>query len=95
METGVSFIQRMQEDAEFRQKVNAFANVPERLEFLKSEGYDFTPFIQIFDNLSCGRQSAGGLGQPAKNTSHSQGAPGFLGRIRQIFSPPKSPRPGR
>jgi predicted ribosomally synthesized peptide with nif11-like leader len=52
METGVALIQRMQEDAEFRQKVNACANGLERPAFLKSEGYDFTPFIQII-RASC------------------------------------------
>jgi len=38
METGVAFLQRMQEDAEFRQRVNACANGVELLAFLKSEG---------------------------------------------------------
>jgi len=92
METGVAFMQRMREDAEFREKVNAFVNIQERLAFLKSEGYDFTPFMQILDNLSSNWQSAGGLGQPANGTRHTQGPTGFLGRIRQIFRPTKVPR---
>ena len=91
METGVSLIQRMQKDAEFRQKVNACANGVERLAFLKSEGYDFTPFIQIWDNLSSSQPSAGGLGQPGERASHRQGAPDFWSRIRQIFRTTKAP----
>jgi hypothetical protein len=92
METGVSFIQRMQEDAEFRQKVNACANGVERLAFLKSEGYDFTPFIQILDKLSSSQQSTGGLEQPCEPPSHRQSAPGLWSRITQIFRTPKAPR---
>jgi hypothetical protein len=89
MEKGVSFIQRMREDSEFRQKVNACANSLERLAFLKSEGYDFFPFIQILNNLSSCNQSAAGLGQAGKGTSHQQGAPGLWSRITQIFRTPK------
>jgi hypothetical protein len=85
MQTGGAFVQRMHEDAEFRQKVNACANGAERLAFLKSEGYDFTPFLQIMDNLSSSQQSAGGLGQPGTGTRHRQGAPGLWSRITQIF----------
>jgi hypothetical protein len=51
MKTGFEFIQRMQEDAEFRRKVNACLEGEERLAFLKNEGYDFTPFVQIIDNV--------------------------------------------
>jgi len=91
METGVKFIQRMQEDAEFRQKVNDCANGAERLEFLKKEGYDFTPFMQIIDNLSSSQPSAGGLGQPGARAGHRQGAPGFWSRISQIFRTTKAP----
>jgi hypothetical protein len=91
MEIGVRFIQRMQEDAEFRQKVNACANGVERLAFLKIEGYDFTPFVQILDNLSSSQPSAGGLGQPGEPASHGQGAPGFWSRISQRFRPTKAP----
>ncbi len=94
METGVSFIQRMKDDAEFRQKVNACANGDERLAFLKKEGYDFTPFIQILDNLSSSRQSTGGLGQPGEPASPRQSAPGLWSRITQIFRAPKAPRTG-
>jgi hypothetical protein len=91
METGVAFIQRMQEDAEFRQEVNACANSLERLAFLKSQGYDFTPFIQILDNLSSIQQSDSGLGLPGERASHRQGAPGLWSRISQIFRPIKAP----
>ncbi len=90
METGVAFIQRMREDAEFRQKVNACADGVERLAFLKSEGYDFTPFLQIMDDLSSSQQSAGGLGQPGTSTSHRQGAPSLWSRITQIFHTPNT-----
>jgi hypothetical protein len=92
METGMALIQRMKEDDEFRQKVNACANGVERLAFLKKEGYDFSPFIQICDNLSSGQQSAGGLVEPCEPAGPRRGASGFLGRIRQIFRPTKAPR---
>ena len=46
MKTGFEFIQRIQEDAEFRRQVNACPEGVERLAFLKSEGYDFSPFIR-------------------------------------------------
>ena len=91
MDIGVGFIQRMQEDAEFRQKVNACANGAERLAFLKREGYDFTPFMQILDNLSSRQPSAGGLGQAIEPASYRQGVPGFWSRISQIFSTTKAP----
>ena len=91
MDIGVGFIQRMQEDAEFRQKVNACANGAERLAFLKREGYDFTTFMQILDNLSSRQPSAGGLGQPVEPASYRQGVPGFWSRISQIFSTTKAP----
>jgi len=92
METGVAFLQRMQEDAEFRQRVNACANGVELLAFLKSEGYDFAPVMQILDNLSSSQPSAGGLGQPGVLSSHGQGVPGFWSRIGQIFRATKAPR---
>jgi hypothetical protein len=91
MEKGVAFIQRMREDAAFRQKVNDCANGLERLSFLKSEGYDFTPFLQILDNLSSCQRSTGGLGQSDTTTSHRQCAPGLWSRISQKFRPPKAP----
>ena len=77
MKTGFEFIQRIQEDAEFRRKVNACSKGEERLAFLKKEGYDFSPFIQILNNLSSGKQSAGGWEHPAKAP-----APG---RALQVF----------
>ena len=92
MNTGFEFIQRMQEDAEFRRKVNACLEGEQRLAFLKSEGYNFYPFIQILNNLSSAKQSTDGLGHPGESASPRQGPSGFLGRIRQIFRAPKSPR---
>jgi hypothetical protein len=92
MKTGFEFIERIQEDAEFRQKVNACLEGEERLAFLKSEGYDFSPFIQILNNLSAGKQSTGGLGHPGVSAGSRQGASGFLGRISKIFRSPKAPR---
>jgi hypothetical protein len=92
MKTGFEFIERMQEDAEFRRKVNACPEGEARLEFLKSEGYDFSPFIHILNNLSSDRQSTGGLGHPGENARPRQGTPGFLGRISQIFRATKGPR---
>ena len=85
MKTGFEFIQRIQEDAEFRRKVKACAEGEERLAFLRSEGYDFSPFIQILNNLSSCKQSNSGLGYPGASASPRQGAPGFFGRIRHIF----------
>ena len=85
MKTGYEFIQRIHEDAEFRRQVNACPEGEERLAFLKSQGYDFSPFILIMNNLSSGKQSTGGLGHPGKSASPRQGASGFLARISQIF----------
>jgi hypothetical protein len=86
MTTGVEFIRRMQEDAEFRQQVQAQPR-EERLTFLRNEGYDFSPYIQILNNLSSGRRTpwerpySGGRGIPGKQTSK------FLDRIRQLLFP--------
>jgi hypothetical protein len=88
MKTGVSFIQRMKDDDEFRQKVNACANGVDRLAFLKSEGYDFTPFMQILNNLSSCQQTSGGLRQPDKSKSPRQSGPNLWNRITQIFRSP-------
>jgi len=95
MKTGDEFIQRMQEDAEFRQKVNACPNGAARLAFLQSEGYDFSPFVQIMNNLSYGKQSTGWPGQPGDSASHEQAASGFLGRISQMFRATKATRPNQ
>jgi hypothetical protein len=95
MKTGYEFIQRIHEDAEFRRQVNACLEGEERLAFLKSQGYDFSPFILIMNNLSSGKQSAGGLGPPGESASRGQGATGFLGRISKIFRGTKGPRPER
>jgi len=95
MKTGLEFIQRMQEDAEFRQKVNAHPQGEERLAFVRSEGYDFGPFVQILNNLSSGQRSPGGLSQPRAGTIPGNEPPGFLSRISQILFASKSPRPNR
>ena len=92
MKTGFEFIQRIQEDAEFRRQVNACSEGEERLAFLKKEGYDFFPFIQILNNLSSCKQSNGELEHPGESAGPRQGASGFLGRIRQIFRATKAPR---
>lgn len=92
MKTGFEFIQRIQEDAEFRRKVNACPEGEERLAFLKKEGYDFFPFTQILNNLSSGKQPTGGLGHPGESAGPRQGASGFIGRISQIFRATKGPR---
>jgi hypothetical protein len=88
METGAAFIKRMQEDAEFRQKVNACADGADRLAFLKNEGYDFTPFMQILDNLSSSQPTPDGSRQPGKSASHRQSGPNLWSRITQIFRSP-------
>ena len=95
MKTGVEFLQRMQEDAGFRQKVNACPNGAARLAFLQSEGYDFTPFVQILDNLSSAQRPTGGLARSGGSASPRQGASGFVGRLRQIFRASTHPRPDR
>jgi hypothetical protein len=92
MKTGVEFLQRMQEDAEFRQKVNACPNGTARLAFLRSEGYDFTPFVQILDNLSSGQWPNGGLTRSGESPSPKTGASGFIGRLKQIFRAPTPTR---
>ena len=92
MKTGFEFIQRIQKDAEFRRQVNACSEGEERMAFLKSQGYDFSPFILIMNNLSSGKQSTGGLGHPGQSASPKQGASGFLARISQIFRTSKGPR---
>jgi hypothetical protein len=95
MKAAAEFIKRMEEDAEFRQKVNAFHEGEERLAFLKSEGYDFSPFVRILNNLSSGHQAAGGAGPPGARASRKPGASGFLGRLNQIFHPHRDPRTDR
>jgi hypothetical protein len=92
MKTGFEFIQRIQQDAEFRRKVHACPEGEERFAFLKKEGYDFSPFIQILNKLSFCQPSNGGLGHPGASASPRQGAAGFFGRIRQIFRAPKALR---
>jgi hypothetical protein len=93
MKTGFEFIQRITEDAEFCRKVHACLDGEERLAFVKSEGYDFSPFIQILNNLSSGKQSTGGWGRPG--ASPRRGAPGFFGRISRILRATKAPRLNR
>jgi hypothetical protein len=81
MKEAAQFIKRMQEDAEFRQKVKARFEGEERLAFLKSEGYDFSPFIQILNNLSDVHRSAGGVRPPGGRVGPKPGASRFLGRL--------------
>jgi hypothetical protein len=92
MKTGFEFIQRIQEDAEFRRQVNACPEGEARLAFLRQEGYDFSPFIQILNNLSSCESSNGGLGHPGASAGPRQSASGFLGRISQLFRHAKAPR---
>ena len=89
MKAAAELIRRMQEDAGFRQQVNACLEGEERLAWLKSEGYDFSPFVQILNNLSDGQQAAGGLGPP------KPGASGFFSRLSRIFLASKVPGPNR
>jgi hypothetical protein len=95
MKTGVEFLQRIREDAEFRQKVHACPNGVARLAFLQSQGYDFTAFVQILDNLSSGKGPAGGLKGSSHIAGPGQGTSGFFGRLRQIFRAPPLSRPDR
>ena len=95
MKTGVEFLQRMQEDAEFRQKVNACPNGAARLAFLQSQGYDFTAFVQILDNLSSGQQPAGGLKGSGQNAGPGQGTSRFFGSPQPDIPCPYLPRPDR
>ncbi len=43
MKTLGEFIQRLQDDAAFEKKAQAFDNGDELMAFVKTEGYDFTP----------------------------------------------------
>jgi len=95
MKSGFDFIQRMQQDAEFRRKVNACLHSEERLAFLKKEGYDFTPFIQIINQLSSWQRSIGEFRQPGGSAIPAKGRSGLLARINQIFRAAKTPRPDR
>jgi hypothetical protein len=84
MKTGLEFIQRMQADAEFRQKVEAQPR-EERLAFLRNEGYDFGPFIQILNNLSSGRRTPGGRAQPGGKGTPGKQTSNFLSRLSQLW----------
>jgi len=95
METGIEFIRRMQEDAAFRKQVESCPDGKTRLAFLKSQGYDFSPFLQIMECLSYGPPSGRGLGRPGESVLPRNGPAGFWNRIGQIFRPAKSPPPGR
>jgi hypothetical protein len=92
MQTGFAFVQRLQEDAEFRKKVNAYPNRAKRLAFLKS---DCTPYVQIYDNLSSGQWPTGGLPRPGGRACPRPGAPGLWNRISQICRGREAPRPDR
>jgi len=95
MKTGFDFIQRMQQDEEFRRQVNACLQCKERLAFLKKAGYDFTPFTQIINQLAKWQRSIGECRQPRGSATPGQGRSGFLARINQIFPAAKAPRPDR
>lgn len=91
MERGVAFIQRVREDARFRLKVDACANGLERLAFLKREGYDFAPFVQILNNLSSCQQSACRLGSPTKIAASNRALPVFGAASPKYSVPRKLP----
>ena len=95
MKTGYEFIQRMQEDEVFRRRVKGCPSGEVRLAFLKSEGYDFSPFIQIINKLSSRQWPTGGLGQPEGSATPAKSHSGFLGRISRIFRTSKSHHPER
>ncbi|MGA9755534.1 MAG: Nif11-like leader peptide family natural product precursor [Desulfobaccales bacterium] len=95
MKTGYGFIQRMQKDELFRRRVKGYPSGEERLAFLQREGYDFSPFIQIINNLSSGQWPTGGAGQAGGSATPVKSRSGFLGRISQIFRPSKSFHPER
>ena len=87
MKTGYYFIQRMREDAEFRRKVQAFDKVEERLAFIKSEGYDFSPFVEILNNLSASRKPVGWVARSSGKAIPGEWVYNFLGFINRIFRP--------
>jgi hypothetical protein len=95
MKMGVEFLQRMNEDAEFRQEVNACPDGAARLAFLRTKGYDFTPFAQILDNLSSGRQPGSKVPPSTQPARPNSGASGFVGRLSLIFRAFKTPCPDR
>jgi hypothetical protein len=85
MKTGLEFIQRMQEDAEFRRQVNACPAGQARLAFLRSQGYDFTRFIRILDYMTAGPRSLEGLPRTNRWVILANRPPGFWGRLGQIW----------
>ena len=91
MRTGIEFIQRMREDAVFREKVNSCPGGEARLAFLKSQGYDFAPFARIMDVLSADQWSTGAGGQPEHPNISGRRSPGILTRISQMWRVTKSP----
>jgi predicted ribosomally synthesized peptide with nif11-like leader len=95
MKTGFDFIQRMQQDAEFRRQVHACLQSEERLAFLRKEGYDFTPFIQIINQLASWQRSIGEFPQTDGSAAPRKSRSGFLARINQIFRAANPPRPDR
>jgi predicted ribosomally synthesized peptide with nif11-like leader len=56
MKTMEEFIQRLQNDAEFEQKAQAYENSDEFMEFVKGEGYDFT-LDQLLDEFKHEQQA--------------------------------------
>lgn len=68
------FIQRLQDDPEFEQKARAFENDDDFLEFVKSEGYDFT-MDQLTDSLKRGKESLNLPEKAPPAPSKAQGIP--------------------
>ena len=95
MNTGIALIQRLQTDADFRRRMHAFPAGEERLAFLRSEGYDFSPYIGILNQLSSPTPLAGEVRPPGASAGPRQAASDFLGRIRQMFRVTKGPLLGR
>ena len=94
MKTGLEFIQRMKKDQEFREKVQACPDGETRLAFLHSQGYDFTPFIKIIDNMPVGPQVPAGFPEPGGRPRPRQRPAGFLGRLGRLWRGSKAPRAG-
>jgi hypothetical protein len=70
--------------------VNAHPQGEERLAFVRSEGYDFEPFIQILNNLSSGPRPGGEGYRRGGRAFPGKDAPGFLSRLSRILFASKS-----
>jgi hypothetical protein len=95
MKTGQEFIQRMKKDREFREKVHACSDRETRLAFLHSQGYDFTPFIQIIDNMSPGTRVPGSFPASPCRPRPRKNPAGFWGRLGRLWRTSKAPGAGR